>query len=50
MSDDSRKAALLEQAKAHLFRSSKDYGEPVIEHGRGAAWLECGNRTTPAVI
>ena len=30
MSEDTRKATLLEHAKAHLFRSSKDFGEPII--------------------
>ena len=40
MSEDSRKAVLLEQAKAHLFRSSKDFGEPIIAHGRGATVVD----------
>ena len=40
MSEVSHKATLLEQAKAHLFRSSKDYGEPVIASGRGATVVD----------
>ena len=40
MSEDPRKAALLEQARAHLFRSSKDYGEPIIARGRGATLVD----------
>ena len=40
MPQDSRKTALLDQAKAHLFRSSKDYGEPIIAHGRGATLVD----------
>ena len=36
----SRKAELLEQAKAHLFRSSKDFGEPIIAHGRGSTVVD----------
>ena len=40
MSEDPRKAALLEQARAHLFRSSKDYGEPIIARGSGATLVD----------
>ncbi|MCE2458670.1 MAG: aminotransferase class III-fold pyridoxal phosphate-dependent enzyme [Dehalococcoidia bacterium] len=40
MPEDSHKAELLEQAKAHLFRSSKDFGEPIIAHGRGATVVD----------
>ena len=40
MLQDSRKTVLLDQAKAHLFRSSKDYGEPIIAHGRGATLVD----------
>ena len=40
MPEDSRKAELLEQAKAHLFRSSKDFGEPIIARGQGATIVD----------
>ena len=40
MTDDSRKAALLNQAKTYLFRSSKDYGEPIMAYGRGATLVD----------
>ncbi len=40
MPEDPRKAELLEQAKAHLFRSSKDFGEPIIAQGRGATVVD----------
>ena len=40
MSEDPRKTVLLEQAKAHLFRSAKDFGEPIIAHGRGATVID----------
>ncbi len=40
MPEDPRKAELLEHAQAHLFRSAKDYGEPIIARGRGATLVD----------
>ena len=40
MPEDPRKAELLEHASAHLFRSAKDYGEPIIASGRGATLVD----------
>ncbi len=40
MTENTRKAVLLEQAKAHLFRSSKDYGEPIMAYGQGATLVD----------
>ena len=49
MPEDPRKAELLEHAQAHLFRSAKDYGEPIIARGRGATLVDTDGKVVQLV-